>query len=187
MSDLYVALIHHPVYDKNRHIVTTSLTNIDVHDIARSCRTFGVRGFYVVTPVDALRGLARKITRHWQDGVGSQYNPNRKQALDLVRLERTLEGVEIDIEVETGRLPTLISTSAKLSPDTTAFDAMRDELGRRAGPHLLLLGTGWGLTDEIVERAAFRLAPIEGSGDDYNHLSVRAAAGILLDRLHGKR
>ena len=187
MSNLYVAIIHHPVYDKNRDIVTTSLTNIDVHDIARSCRTFGVRGFYVVTPVDALRGLARKITRHWQDGVGRSYNPNRKQALDLVRLERTLEGVEIDIEVETGRLPTLIATSAKQSADATAFDAMRTELDGRSGPYLLLLGTGWGLTDEIVERAAFRLAPIEGSGDDYNHLSVRAAAGILLDRLRGKR
>jgi hypothetical protein len=186
MSDLYVALIHHPVYDKNRDVVTTSLTNIDVHDIARSCRTFGVRGFYVVTPVDALRGLARKITRHWQDGVGRQYNPNRKQALDLVRLERSLEGVEIDIEVETGKLPCLIATSAKQAPRAVGFEAMREELYRGSGPYLLLLGTGWGLTDEIADRAAFRLAPICGPGD-YNHLSVRAAAGILLDRLHGKR
>ncbi|MFQ5352567.1 MAG: RNA methyltransferase, partial [Candidatus Binatia bacterium] len=71
MADLYVALLHHPVYDKNRNVVTASVTNIDVHDIARSCRTFGVKAFYVVTPVDALRGLVRKITRHWQEGYGS--------------------------------------------------------------------------------------------------------------------
>jgi len=31
-----------------------------------------------------------------------------------------------------------------------------------------------------------RLAPIKGPGK-YNHLSVRAAAGIILDRLRGHR
>jgi hypothetical protein len=187
MSDLYVALIHYPVYDKKRDVVTTALTNIDVHDIARSCRTFDVRGFYVVTPVDALRGLARKIMRHWQDGFGKEYNPNRKQALDRVRLQASLEGVEIDIEMETGRLPALIATSAKPGEDAATFDSLRAELASAEGPYLLLLGTGWGLVDEIMDRAAHRLEPIEGVGDGYNQLSVRAAAAVLLDRLHGKR
>ncbi|HLO26270.1 MAG TPA: RNA methyltransferase, partial [Geobacteraceae bacterium] len=53
-------------------------------------------------------------------------------------------------------------------------------------PYLLLLGTGWGLADEIFSRADFVLAPIKGQGD-YNHLSVRSAAAILLDRLLGDR
>ena len=57
MSDLYVALLHYPVYDRNHNVVTTSVTNIDVHDIARSCRKCHARAFFVVTPVDALRGL----------------------------------------------------------------------------------------------------------------------------------
>jgi hypothetical protein len=39
MADLYLALLHYPVYDKDHKIVTTSITNMDIHDIARSART----------------------------------------------------------------------------------------------------------------------------------------------------
>ncbi|MFQ5477170.1 MAG: RNA methyltransferase [Candidatus Binatia bacterium] len=186
MADLYVALLHHPVYDKNRNVVTASVTNIDVHDIARSCRTFGVKAFYVVTPVDALRGLVRKITRHWQEGYGSTYNVNRKEALDLVRLERTLEGVEIDIEARCGCLPELVATSARCAPESEGYEEMARHLRKPSGPHLLVLGTGWGLTDDLIARSAHRLRPITGPAD-YNHLSVRAAAAIILDRLLGTR
>ena len=34
----WVALVHHPVYDKNHKVVATALTNLDLHDIARSSR-----------------------------------------------------------------------------------------------------------------------------------------------------
>lgn len=186
MAELYVALLHHPVYDKNHQVVTTSVTNIDVHDIARSCRTYGVPAFYVVTPIDGLRGLARKVLRHWQDGAGAQYNPNRSEALDRVELERTLEGVEIDIERRCGALPCLIATSARELPRAESFSAVRDRLAEDKRPLLLLLGTGWGLADEVVERCEVHLAPIRGA-DGYAHLSVRAAAAVLLDRLLGTR
>jgi len=35
MADLYAALLHHPVYDKNGAVVTTAVTNMDVHDFGR--------------------------------------------------------------------------------------------------------------------------------------------------------
>ena len=47
----YVALVHHPVYDKQHQVVSTAVTNLDIHDIARSCCTYGVAGYYVVYPV----------------------------------------------------------------------------------------------------------------------------------------
>ncbi len=184
MSDLYVALLHYPVYDRNHNVVTTSVTNIDVHDIARSCRTYHAHAFFVVTPVDALRGLVRKILRHWQDGPGSSYNDNRRQAMELVRLERDLEGVLIEIERETGELPTLVATSARPMPRQTAWKQAARQLADDSRPWLLLLGTGWGMTDELVERCDLRLPPVNGPGD-YNHLSVRAAAAVILDRLRG--
>lgn len=186
MSELYVALLHFPVYDRNRHVVTTALTNIDVHDIARSCRTYGVQAFYVVTPVDGHRALARRVVSHWQTGHGAEYNPTRREALDLVRLERSLEGVEIDIERRTGRLPRIVATSARPLAGAVGADALRSEIAAAADPYLLLLGTGWGLTEEVIERSHRRLAPIRGPAP-YNHLSVRAAAAILLDRLAGNR
>jgi hypothetical protein len=49
----------------------------------------------------------------------------------------------------------------------------------------LLFGTGFGMAPAMLDRADFALAPLLGPGE-YNHLSVRAAAGIILDRLRGR-
>lgn len=186
MANLYVALVHHPVLDKNGTVVTTSVTIIDVHDIARSCRTYGVSGFYVVTPVDALRGLVRRVLRHWDEGFGSTYNPNRSEALSLVRLQRDIGGVIIDIETREGRLPRIVATSAREGDERVTYDAFRSELALSADPWLLLLGTGWGLTPEVLQNADRRLEPVRGVSG-YNHLSVRAAAAVILDRVSGRR
>lgn len=190
MGSLYVALLHYPVYDKNHAVVTSAVTNIDVHDIARSCCTYGVAGFYVVTPVDALRGLVRRILQHWEVGDGHDFNPSRAEALALTHLEASLEGVEIDIERRHGRLPLLVSTSAKSREGVLAYDDLRARIEGSSGgadePWLLLLGTGWGLTEEVLGRCHYALGPLRGP-TSYNHLSVRAAAAIILDRLRCPR
>ena len=46
----------------------------------------------------------------------------------------------------------------------------------------MLFGTGWGLEKSILTEADYVLDPIEGVGE-YNHLPVRAAIAIILDRL----
>jgi hypothetical protein len=53
-------------------------------------------------------------------------------------------------------------------------------------PALVLFGTGWGLTEKVVERCERMLEPISGAGD-YNHLSLRVALGIILDRIFSQR
>jgi hypothetical protein len=184
MADLYVALLHHPVLDKNGQVVTTALTNMDIHDIARSARTYGVQAFYVVTPVKALQALAAKIMEHWRTGYGSTYNLTRKDALRLVKLERDLDSVLLDLEHGTGMRPRLVATSARDGANRVTFSALREELCVRPDPHLIVLGTGWGLAPEVTERADVMLEPIHGT-TDYNHLSVRSAAAVILDRLRG--
>jgi hypothetical protein len=186
MSGLFVALLHHPVLDKNGQIVTTAVTNMDIHDIARSACTYGVRRFYVVTPVRALHALAERIIEHWQTGYGSTYNETRKQALALVALESNLDTTLLAIERETGRLPTVVVSSARQGGASIGFAELRRRLATTADPHLLVLGTGWGLAPEILAGADLRLEPILGP-TAYNHLSVRAAAAIILDRLRGAR
>ena len=52
-------------------------------------------------------------------------------------------------------------------------------------PYLLLFGTGWGLTDEVMSMSDYILEPIRANSK-YNHLSVRAAVAIILDRLFGE-
>ncbi len=186
MADLYLVLLHHPVLDKNGQIVTTALTNLDIHDIARSARTYGVRGFFVAHPVKALRVLAAKIMEHWESGYGSTYNLTRKDALSLVRLEQDLDTALLTLERETGMRPRLVITSARPGPGRTSFSELRQDLETRNEPHLVVFGTGWGLSSETIDRADVFLEPICGP-TDYNHLSVRSAAAILLDRLRGQR
>jgi tRNA (guanine37-N1)-methyltransferase len=182
---VFLALLHHPVYDKNRQIVTTALTNMDVHDIARSSRTYGLRGFYVITPVKALQKLALKIIEHWEHGYGSHYNTTRKEALSVARVRDALDDVLIDIERETGEKPIIIATSARSGEGRSSFAAVKEMLIKEARPFLILLGTGWGLTESVFAQANYVLEPIEGTAD-YNHLSVRSAAAIILDRLLGR-
>lgn len=182
---VFVALLHYPVYDKNRQVVTTAVTNMDIHDIARSARTFGLGAFYVVTPVKALQRLALKIIDHWEHGYGSQYNTTRKEALALARITDTLDNVVIDVEQECGKKPRLVVTSARPGGGRTSFAALKDMIIKDTRPFLIVLGTGWGLTEKTISQADYALAPIEGY-TDYNHLSVRSAAAIILDRLLGR-
>ncbi len=182
---LYVGLLHYPVYDKNGKVVTTAITNMDIHDISRSAKTYGVRTFYVVTPVKALQKLALKIITHWEEGYGAQYNETRKEALALVRLKDTLDDAILDVEQECGRKPILVVTSARTGPKRTSFEKLKEMLRTDSSPYLVLLGTGWGLTETVLAQADYVLEPIEGR-TDYNHLSVRSAASIIFDRLLGR-
>jgi tRNA (guanine37-N1)-methyltransferase len=184
-APVYVALLHYPVYDKNRQIVTTAVTNMDIHDIARSGRTYGIKGLFVVTPVKALQRLALKIIDHWERGYGSQYNATRKEALALARVKDTLDDVLIDLEQEYGVKPRIVVTSARPGGQRTSFAQLQDMLINTTHPFLIVLGTGWGLTETIISQSDYLLEPVEG-WTDYNHLSVRSAAAIILDRLLGR-
>jgi hypothetical protein len=186
MADLYLVLLHHPVYDKNGAIVTTAVTNIDVHDIGRLARTFEVRAFYVATPVPTLRRLVERIMRHWSIGPGATYNETRKDALARVRLTADLDAAIADIERETGHLPRVVATTAREGADRLSYPALRERLGAEGPAVLLIFGTGWGLTAEVLARADDILEPIRGRRD-YNHLAVRSAAAIILDRVLGDR
>ena len=181
MADLFLVLLHFPILDKNGLIVTTAVTNMDIHDIARSAKTYGVRAFYVATPTRSLRILAAKILEHWDTGFGSTYNVTRKAAL-----EQDLDTTLLTVERMTGRRPCVVVSSARPGPDRMPFPALRSRLESSEDPHLLVLGTGWGLAPEIIARADIVLEPIWGP-TDYNHLSVRSAAAIMLDRLRGAR
>ncbi len=185
-APVYAALLHHPVYDKNGQVVTTAVTNMDIHDIARSGCTYGLAGFFVVTPIKPLQKLALKILEHWETGYGSQYNSTRKEALALARICDSLDDAIIAVERETGAKPLVIATSARRTPDRASFARLRDMLDREARPVVILFGTGWGLTEAILLQSDYVLEPIEGTGD-YNHLSVRSAAAIIMDRLLGRR
>ncbi len=181
MGNLYVALIHFPVVNKRGKEIGSALTNMDLHDIARACRTFGVKGYYVVTPFEDQIDLADQIIRHWTDGEGGKVNPSRKKALELIRVTRTFEEALEEIGQKEKQEVVTIATSAKATGESVTPSQLKDRLNSHA-PHVLAFGTAWGLTDGFIDSCDLRLAPIMGK-DAYNHLSVRSAASIYLDRI----
>lgn len=183
-NNLAIALVHYPVYNKHHEVVTSALTNLDQHDIARSSKTFGLDRFYIVTPSEEQQKLAERISGHWQQGWGAEYNPDRKEALDIVRVIPSIAKAVEDFQSGFRKPVKLVVTGAAKRSGSIALSIFRELLQDSEQPYLLLLGTGWGLTEEYFATADIVLKPIAGNGV-YNHLSVRSAAAIMLDRIRG--
>ncbi len=179
--ELYLALIHHPVVDKNGNVIASAVTNLDVHDIARTAKTYGIKSFYIVTPLADQKILVERIVSHWTRGSGAKYNPKRRQALELVKVVESIDLAVENIRLLTKQKPKTIATSARMTKDAVSFGQLRRQL-KNGEPHLLLFGTAWGLSEELLRQVDYRLTPISGPGN-YNHLPVRCAAAIILDRL----
>lgn len=179
---LAIALVHHPVLDKQGAVVTTALTNLDVHDLARSARTYGCSDYFVVHPIAAQRELATRIVDHWTEGSSAKRIPDRKDALAVVRPVETLAAA---IDALGGDVEVWVTAARAIGAPITFADA-HARLGAEGRPVLLVFGTGWGLAPEVTSAADAVIEPIRGAGE-WNHLSVRAACAIALDRLvHGR-
>ena len=179
-----MALVHHPVIDKTGEVIASAVTNLDLHDLARIGRTFGVARFYVVTPLTDQQALVRRIVDHWCEGFGAAYNPHRGQAMERIRICAQMEDALGAIRQREGRPPQVVATCARDGVQRIGFAALREQI-ENGTPCLLVFGTAWGLADTVIEKAGAVLEPIRGV-DDYNHLPVRAATAIILDRLVGR-
>lgn len=182
-TTLSLALIHHPVVNKRAEIIGSAVTNLDIHDIARTARTYGVAQYFIATPYADQRQLVEELLAHWETGHGAAYNPSRREALSIVRLVDGLDAALASLTKQYGRRPLVIATSAVLREKTMQYQDLGKKI-RDGEPALLIFGTAHGLAPEIIALADATLPPIIG-GTGYNHLSVRSAASIVLDRLLG--
>lgn len=180
---LYLGLVHAPVLNKKGIEVTTSVTNMDLHDISRSCCTFGVKKYFIITPLQAQHEIMGRMLSHWETSRANEYNPDRQEALDLVELQNTIETSMMRIKELEEIDPLLAVTGANFTSSDGDFLELHELSRKQNRPVLLLFGTGWGLPGRITESADFKLGPIHGlAADGYNHLSVRSAVAIYLDR-----
>ncbi len=184
---IYLGLVHHPIKNKLGELVTTSVTNLDIHDISRSCRTFGIKKYFLVTPFEAQRELVDSILGHWEQDHANAFNPDRQDALAIARAVDSIETAIAQITEIEGQRPLIAVTGANFE----TFDGDVKELTKKLEvlnmPCFLLFGTGWGLHPIALEKAEFKLSPIiSKNSDGYNHLSVRSAVAIYLDRLFGE-
>jgi len=180
-------LIHHPVLDRQGETVTTAITNLDLHDLCRTSRCYGLGDLFIAHPVVAQRELASRVRAHWTTGSGARRIPERRPAIEILRIVESLDAA-LDALGGSNAVE-LWATSARRSPQPRLdYHQAGDRLASPGPTVLIMLGTGWGLADQISQRAHFQLAPIESvQKHGYNHLSVRAAAAITFDRLLSRR
>jgi hypothetical protein len=186
MTSVAIALVHHPVVDRQCEVITTAITNLDLHDLSRSACTYGIESVFVVHPVMAQRELALRVKAHWVGGSGARRIPTREAAMALLRIVPSLADV---YDAVGGRASAEVYVTSARSDDrrTLTYDEGRTRIASSERTSLILFGTGWGLARDVLDGADALLAPIDGaSASGYNHLSVRAACAIVLDRLLGR-
>jgi hypothetical protein len=178
------ALVHFPVVDRAGETITTAITNLDLHDLSRTACTYGLEDLFVVHPVAAQRELAQRIRDHWVGGSGARRIPSREPAMSLLRIVSDLS--EVMAALGGHDAVDVYATSAReQAAPPMGFAEARRKVAESRRPVLLLFGTGWGLAPAALQNAAL-VAPVQGcSPAGYNHLSVRAAFAIVLDRLLG--
>jgi hypothetical protein len=186
-APVYAALVHHPVRARDGSVMTSAVTNVDVHDLARSARTYGLAGYFVISPIDAQRVVTERILEHWRTGAGIRRVPERSEALSRTHAVASLEAASQHIEMATGQMPMWVVTEARpVGREIISYAAAREQLAQATRPSLILFGTAHGLHADVIAKADVVIEPIAGV-DAYNHLSVRAAAAITFDRLFGSR
>jgi hypothetical protein len=177
-----IALVHHPVLDRREDVVTSAVTNLDIHDLARLATTYNLSRYYLVTPAAEQQLLASRIISHWQKGAGASYNPDRGQALDCLQVVNSFDDALADWCSLVGSEGLAMLTGASHQEGVDYPQAQNLAVER---PLMLVFGTGHGLAPEIYAPGRPCLAPVRAG--QYNHLSVRTAAAIMLDRLIGEQ
>lgn len=180
-NNIYLGLVHYPVYNKYDDVVTTSITNLDIHDISRSCKTFGLKKFFVITPLETQKFLLNRILKFWKSDIAKEYNLDRVRALSLIEYATDIKTAIKQISLQEEDCLVISTTASRLEHQISI-----DDLKKINKPVLLLFGTGNGLSSEVHEQADHVLEPIEGK-ENYNHLSVRSAVAIVLDRLSSEK
>lgn len=183
----YVMEVHYPVLDKRGEKSSTAITGMDLHDIARACRTYGIKKYLLVTPIAQQREMAKRIAGHWTSGWGADYNPDRREAFSTLKIFASVQKAVAWAEEKEKKPVFKIATTAKRHAGAQHWLTLKREILRRDHSPLIIFGTGWGLHDEVMEMADAVMTPICGGKDGWNHLSVRSAVSITLDRFFGWR
>ncbi len=180
--NVFIALLHFPAMDKEGRTIITSFTTMDLHDIARPARAYEINTYYIVQPVDGQRMVIKKQIDYWLSEEGKKTNPTRNEVVRLVKLCYTFEEVVEDIIATRGKKPVIVGTDARKYPNTISYRWLSEEIHKRERDFLIVFGTGYGIPPSLMNTFDYILEPIYGAGD-WNHLSVRNAVAIILDRL----
>jgi len=176
-SNIFLALIHYPV-KQGEKVITSSITNLDIHDISRVASTYGLGGYFVIHPDSSQRAIAEKLAGHWITGKGKDYNSDRHTAFKKLNIVSDLDQAINTVVDRTGNSPLIVGTSAIKNEKNVSIS----EIKKNKKPLLILFGTAGGMADQLFDKIDCFAEPID-MGSGYNHLSVRSAVAIFIDRL----
>jgi len=182
MVSIYIGLVHYPVCNKAGETITSGITNLDIHDISRSALTYDVKRYYIIHPNERQKEIFDKILGFWKTEIATFYNPHRVDALSVINFAESIDDTVNLIRNQERNDPVIITTTARLRSEHISFSDTKKLMETSERPILLLFGTGNGLHDSIHDMAVHVLVPIQARAK-YNHLSVRSAVAIILDRL----
>ncbi len=182
----YCVLLHNDVMLPGDIIGNSSVTSIDIHDIARSSTTYNIKKYFIVTRLDSQKKLVKKFLEFWQSDEKASINPSRAFALKHVLLKSELSEVIEDIANLEGLEPITIVTSSRRNRDHPNMISYRDQIKiwEKKRPIIFIFGTSHGISNALIEKFDYKLLPLEGL-EEFNFLSVRSAAAIVFDRWLG--
>ena len=181
-KSVYIGIVHHPVLNKAGETITSGITNLDVHDCSRSALTYGIKKFFLIHPNERQKEIFEHILDFWKTELATHFNKHRVVALKVINFTNTINDTVNLIKNQEGDDPIIITTTANSADGQKNFSAIRKLIDCSKKPFLILFGTGNGLHESVHHSADYTLEPIKGKGK-YNHLSVRSAVAIVLDRL----
>ncbi len=184
-----VVLLHHPVTNRLGNLTTTAVTNMDIHDLSRTCRTYEVDHFFLVSPLEGQEGVVDRILSYWGSETAKEWHPDRAEALSRTRFLTDFDLVrkELSEHYPGLRLEVVMPDARPLGGQVGYAETRLAWSGEPPGVKVIVLGTGWGVAPEFHSQVDRFLGPIYGplGQKGYNHLSVRAAGAVILDRLFG--
>lgn len=181
-SDIHLVLRHDHVLGREGQEIHANVTQVDLHDFSRLAMTYDLAGFHAVTEISSQHRICGEILDYWREGAGKTYNPDRVAALDKLHIHAHFDDCLKTIASQSAKAPFLLATSAKPHHKNIDFQSLPSIIESSGRPLVVLFGTAWGLSAEQMNRCDGTLPPICGQ-HGYNHLSVRCAAAIIVDRL----
>ena len=181
-TNVYLGLVHYPVYNKAGETITSGITNLDLHDISRSAMTYDIQRFFIIHPNDRQKEIFEHILAFWKTDIAAIYNQHRVDALSVIGFSKSINDTINFIKNQENNEPIIVTTTARHLDNQVSFEKIKKMIEIAERPILLLFGTGNGLHDDTHKQADFVLNSIKQKAN-YNHLSVRSAVAIVLDRL----
>jgi hypothetical protein len=161
--------------------IAASVNEYDWFDASRLALSYPVRRLFLVQPVAAQQAVARRLIAH---GLAPDRDAEQQGVFDRAALVDSVEAAVVAVTAEASA-PLVVATTARRMPDAVSYAEVRARIAK-GEPVLVLFGKAWGLADGVIASADVRLEPVDG-GTGFNHLSVRSAMAIVVDRLLGGR